>query len=513
VAVTTWTQGLLAAGLMLVALAVAEGMCRALLNWRPLRHVRISLRLLLYAGASLAVVRLAAPLLGDLAHPDGALVHTLDAAVVLMAVIAGARLLEALVVFGRFGAQAEAAVPTLARQIAFLALIIVAALWVLKVYFQTPPSTLLASSVVISAVVGLALQQTLGSVAAGVAIQSEHTFRLGDWVTIGEIEGEVVRMTWRTIHLRTRARDVVIIPNDAAARGTIINHFRPTREHGVTIEVGTHYRHSPDAVRAVLREAALCVPGVLHDPAPRVWTWHFGDFSITYRVKFFIVDYAAMHDIQGAVMSSIWYYFRRHRIEIPFPIRTVSTTQVTSESVAREAAERVQDIRADLQRADLFAPLADDEVEALARRVHTLTFGAGEVLFAQGDAGSSCYLIRRGRLKVLLQDEHGADVPLAELGPGALLGEMSLLTGAPRTAGAVALDETEVLCIGHADFAAVLEANPRIAESVAAIIESRRADTAAKRAAAAAGHAPPGEPQDRNRLVRQILRFFGITRS
>lgn len=515
-----WTRAAIAAGVLVGGLALAEGLCRLLGRWRAFRTVRISLRLFLYVAVIFAAAQVAEPLLGTAPRPaaDGqpAVEHVLNRALkavgVLLLVIVMARLLEGLVVQRVLGPQAEAAFPTLMRQIVFLAIVVVSALVVLDVFLKTPPSALLASSVVISAVVGLSLQQTLGSVAAGVALQSESTFRRGDWVGINDLEGEVVRMTWRTIHLRTRQNDIVIIPNDHAARGLIINYSQPSRVHATYLEVGTHYRHSPDLVRRVLREATLETEGVLPRPEPKLRVVQYGDFAIVYRIKFFIDDYESLPDIEAAVMSNIWYHFRRHGIQIPFPIRTVTVTPDTEATRGREEQRRIDDLREALRSADLLKPLSDAEIETLARRVQTPVFGQGECLFRQGDRGTSCYLVRQGRLEVRLRDQEGHDIPLAQLGPGSIVGEMSLLTGEPRSASAVALEETTTIRIGHEEFAAVIRADPSIAEALAAILQQRQVATDEARKAAGQIDAAAGRQRQRAHIVHRMLTFFGIRR-
>ena len=513
-AMTEFTRGVLAAGALAAGVALGEVLYRLLSRWSPVRRVRISLRLFFFLGAVYGAAWLAAPVLGYSFEPTALSRRVLSAGLVFFAVLSGARLVEGLLLAGALGRRAERAFPTLARQIILLAVVVVTVLALLDAYFQTPPSALLASSVVISAVVGLSLQQTLGSVAAGVALQSEQTFRLGDWVGIGENEGEVVRMTWRTVHLRTRENDVVIIPNDHAARSLIINYSKPSRVHATEVEVGTHYRHSPDLVRRVLCEATLAAEGVLVRPAPHIWVVRFDDFAVRYRVRFYLDDYAALPDIEARVMSNIWYHFRRNGIQIPFPIRTVTVTPDTERSREREEARQKDETARRLRSADLLAPLSDAEIDVLAGRVEHLFFGAGETLFEQDEPGDSCFLIERGRVAVRHRDEVGRDILLAELGPGAILGEMSLLTGDPRSARAVALEETAVIRIDHEAFGSVLKANPAIAESLAAILEERQSATAAAREAAA--QAAPADAADaalrRRRVVNRILRFFGVRR-
>ena len=124
--------------------------------------------------------------------------------------------------------------------------------------------------------------------------------------------------------------------------------------------------------------------------------------------------------------TGIYYSFRRHGIEIPYPIQ-VEYRARNRPRVPRLAAR----FASLLDGVDVFAGLTADERRELAGDSEERLFGTGEAVVRQGEAGSSMFVIERGRVAVTV--DPGA-IPVAELGPGAFFGEMSLLTGKPRNA-------------------------------------------------------------------------------
>src|SRR5262249_21345195 len=126
---------------------------------------------------------------------------------------------------------------------------------------------LLATSAVTSLVLGLALQPILANFFAGLVISVERPFRINDWIQVGDQEGRVVAITWRTTHLRTRDNDNIVIPNAKLADERVHNFYYPHPLHLLRVRVPVHYRHPPYRVRRVLADAAQGVPGVLDKPS------------------------------------------------------------------------------------------------------------------------------------------------------------------------------------------------------------------------------------------------------
>jgi CRP-like cAMP-binding protein len=300
----------------------------------------------------------------------------------------------------------------------------------------------------------------------------------------------------------------VLITNSNVATKEIINYARPTPIQAYDAFVGVVYDQPPGRVKAVLRAAVAGATGVVDDPAPKVYVDEYGDFAIRYRVRFWMSDYGRLPEVNDAVLTRLWYALRREGMRIPFPIRDVRLRSVPDDEPARQQAAEQEHIRAALRALPLLAPLDDSQLTALAAGSRRQQFTAGEHLFRQGEAGDSLMLITRGRARVLATGDHGLAVPVASRTAGDVLGEMSLLTGEPRSATVVADDETEVIVVDHDTFAGVLAADPTIVQALGALLAARTEETAEAREAVP--DAATVSPRDQADLLDRIYRFFGL---
>lgn len=191
---------------------------------------------------------------------------------------------------------------------------------------DTNVGPLLATSAVTSLVLGLALQPILTNFFAGVVISLERPFRINDWIQVGEHEGRVTRITWRTTSIRTRQNDTVIFPNANMARETLTNYLYPHPLHMSRIYVGAHFLTPPHKVKAAMLAAAGQVEGVLARPSAEVYIRNFDESSITYELRAWVDDMGPLRRIESSLRGQIWEQFRRNDIVIPFPIRTLEIT-------------------------------------------------------------------------------------------------------------------------------------------------------------------------------------------
>jgi small-conductance mechanosensitive channel len=398
--------------------------------------------------------------------------------------------------------------PNILRDVAAFTLFFFGVLMILYYRTDLDITGLFTTSAVISVVIGLALQDTLGNVFSGLALQTERSFNVGDWVQFGEFEGVVTDITWRSTSLRTRANDLVIIPNSVISKDTVINYSAPTRIHAIMEPIGVHYRHPPADVMAALEEASDHTEGILKRPRVDVRTYHFGDFAITYDVKYWIRDYTDLEDIKDAFMTHVWYAFNRRGIEIPFPIRNVYLREVTSESEQAEAEADDEQIYCHLKRIDLFDVLSEEEARSLAARVRVERYFASETVLEQGAAGDSLYIIENGLVEVIVS-HNGRRERIAQLGQGSFFGEMALLTGAERQASVVALKPTHFFVIDREAFRDTLEANPSLAERIAQIQAERNQELEATHAALHEAAAEQVE-EEKRQILSRIRDFFGF---
>ncbi|MEI8139664.1 MAG: mechanosensitive ion channel family protein [bacterium] len=398
-------------------------------------------------------------------------------------------------------------VPLLLRDIGRWVLSLVALILIIRGFFPGVNLDIFAmSSLVVGYIVGNATQDTLGNLFAGLALNTERPFQIGDWVTVSGNTGRVVDTTWRATRLRTKSEDYIIIPNASIARDAIINYSRPTTQHGCYLPIGVDYESPPNAVRSAILSVLADIPEVLSSPAPVANLTGYGDFSMNFTIKFFIADYSQLDPIQSMVMDRLWYVFKRQGIGIPYPIQDVrlSNRVVSERNILEVNRKAVRDL---VKRVELFQSLSDAECEGLVASVDTVPFAAGETLCREGDPGDSFYVIRSGTVVVKIRGTDGVSVEVARLSKGQFFGEMSLLTGERRMASVVADEDVEVVRVSSQDFAALLKANSELASKLAAALEKR---LAGRQAHLAISSTKMPVPENQSMLAARIRRFFGL---
>lgn len=173
--------------------------------------------------------------------------------------------------------------------------------------FDQPPTALFATSGVVAVVVGLALQNTLADLFAGLALNIERPFKAGDWISVdGNLQGLVLVTNWRSTHIRTRTADELILPNSVVAKARLVNHMHPAKAHLANVEVPLVYGFDEDEVEAALRRAAQGVAGVLADPAPIILLHELGPERAVWRIYFFLDEFARLVVLRGLVAKAAY---------------------------------------------------------------------------------------------------------------------------------------------------------------------------------------------------------------
>lgn len=348
----------------------------------------------------------------------------------------------------------------LIRGLYFVAIV----LFILAVVLNVDIRPFLTGSAILTAIIGLALQDTLGNLFSGLALHISRPFNIGHWIKFEEIEGKVVRIDWRATTIKTREEDYMSIPNSQLAKVVVINYSVPTTVHGQYVNLGVRYEYPPNRVKDVLTEAAVKTDGVLGDIIPDIFLEKYNDFSVDYKMRFFIKDFAEAPRIKSSVMESIWYMFRRRGLEIPFPIQDVFLRE------EKEAIEK-EELLAMLSRVDFLQGLNKEEIVDVGNRLKLVLYAKGEYIIKQGDKGHTFYILKSGKVKVIARNEEGEIFLTKMLEPGDFFGEISVLTGEPRTASIIALTDVELLMLNKDDFELMLRKYPdmdsRISEKIA----------------------------------------------
>jgi small-conductance mechanosensitive channel/CRP-like cAMP-binding protein len=372
------------------------------------------------------------------------------------------------------------------------------------------PGSLLATSALLTAVIGLSLQETLGNMFAGLAIQMQRPFEVGDWIQFDsdpEHIGRVVEINWRATKVQTIELVEVIVPNGTLAKAPIANYTKPSAVIRRSVFVQAPYDVPPGRVRDAILAAIRGAPGVLEQPAPTVVTRAFQDSGIEYWVRFFLDRFEDRDVIAGAVRDRIWYAFNRAGISIPFPIRTVHLHEAEREAQKDRDARFARRERV-LRCVDFIDALPDEAVRTLADRSRMRRFGAGEAVIQQGELGSELYIIERGEVLVS-RSGNGGEAEIARLGPNAFFGEMSLTTGERRTATVRALSECELLMVDKSALHDVLAASPELMSTISEVVASRQVEL--EESAATSQRPSEAKVEDKkNALLARIRDFFKL---
>jgi small-conductance mechanosensitive channel/CRP-like cAMP-binding protein len=399
----------------------------------------------------------------------------------------------------------------LLRDVSRIAVLLLILFLVVSGVFKLDLTTILVSSAVFSAVIGLALQDILGNVISGVALHIERPFQVGDWVEVADQRGEVVEMSWRATRIRTLENNYVVIPNSNIAKERITNYKAPSPVLAQYLRVGTSYEAPPHKVKRAILEIAAQTSGVLKEPPPQVRTIDYGDFAIEYELKFWIDEYERHPSIQDDLKSRIWYQFKRVGIEIPFPIRTLRSMERVRQKEAERARNLWTEILDILKRCEIFTPLSEEQLVILSRNAKLLPFGTGEFLIVQGEKGDSLFIVDRGRVEISILAADGSKIALAELGPGESFGEVSLLTGEKRSATVKALEDTEAVVVTREDLRGIMQETPFLAESLSLQLEKRLREMEEKRVKDKGEWEKKTEIKEASvKWLRKIRKFFDL---
>ena len=367
----------------------------------------------------------------------------------------------------------------------------------------------LAGSAVISIVLGLALQETLGNFFSGMVMQASSPFAIGHWITCAGSEGRVVDMTWRAVTLHTLDDNFVLIPNSLIAREQIVNFNNPTANTARTVQGGIEYGTAPERVREVLMKAALETPGVLAQPSPVVFLTNFGGSSIDYTLKFWINDARQHLNIESRVRVNMWYRVKQAGMNMPCPIRTVEITSLDRKE-SREAHANFQERLEALGRAPLLASLKPEQRELLAREACQLLLAPDQIVYKANDGGDSMYIVERGTLDVFFAVGDKPATKVGQLQAGQVFGEMSALTGEPRQATVKAATEAACVELTHASLQNIFQQDPALLEALGTLVadhQARREELVREHETAAAASATSAV--ERQTMVGRMRRLFG----
>jgi small-conductance mechanosensitive channel/CRP-like cAMP-binding protein len=376
-------------------------------------------------------------------------------------------------------------------------------------------SSLVATSAVITAVIAFAMQDTLGNILGGLALQLDDSLQIGDWVKLDDASGRVVEIQWRFTALRTRNGEKVVIPNAQLMKGkfSVIG----DRSLGVAgwrrwVWFPIDDAVNPSQVIAAAQRAVTDadIDNVAHDPPPSCVAMEFTAGSVRYALRYWLTDPGDDDATDSAVRIHLLAALQRNGWRIALPDQALHLVQ--DGDAQREAAWRQELARRleALAGIELFAPLDEAERRKIVERLVRAPFARGDVMTRQGATAHWLYIVASGQADVYWEAPDGERRLLTQLPRGSFFGEMGLMTGAPRSATVVAGTDVECYRLDKASFEDIIRRRHAIAESMAHVLAQRLQQNDALHDAFRKAHDDSERAGHHAAILQRIRDFFGL---
>jgi small-conductance mechanosensitive channel len=364
-------------------------------------------------------------------------------------------------------------------------------LTIVKTVFGFPIGGLVATSGIIAIVLGLALQNTLADVFAGIAVGIERPYGIGDLVWIeGPIEGEIVQINWRSVQIRTFGNDIATVPNSVVAKSRIVNRSVPTSRRSDTVHVPCDVALAPERVVELLQWAILLCPTVLETPSAAVALTRVGKRTNGYDISFSVAHSNVLWQTKSTLLKEVLRQFRSAGVTAGAALPAGQVSQPPS-------SHNILDI-------PLFEALPVESRNRLECQIVRRSLEPGEVLFSEGDTEASLFIVASGVLDI----SHNLDGGIRRIGrvsAGDYIGEIGLLTGVGHAATVKALTRCTVFELRKDDLAPLLQAEPELVHAFE--ISAHRGQALIDRSVAAsvgAATVPSGQ------LLNRMRAFFHL---
>jgi small-conductance mechanosensitive channel/CRP-like cAMP-binding protein len=492
-----------------LTVAVAVVFSRALPNAR-LQRLRGTLGLLALHVVLLAVTAA----LASMGSEDAALDARIAARVLLVMAWVGA---GGALLFGVLMSRTRFQLARILQDLIVAAVTIAVVVGVLK-HLGVSLAGLFATSAVVTAVIGFSLQDTLGNTIGGLALQADGSVQVGDWIKVpvqnGDVIGRVTEIRWRYTAVETRNWETVLLPNGLLMKGPVVVMGRrggQPQQWRRWIYFNVDFRYPPSDVIDNVVKALHGQPleRVAIHPQPDCILMDLHESYGRYAVRYYLTDLAVDDPTDSVVRTRIMFALKRAGIPLSIPAHAVFLTE---ESKKRKEAKSVRDLqqRLDaLRRVDLFAPLDDEELANLAHALHPAPFTKGEPLTTQGKEGHWLYLVIDGEVSIRVA-KGSAQTEIARLGKGSFFGEMSLMTGEPRSATVVALTDVDCYRLDKPVFQELVRRRPEIAAQIAELLAERRARRASIEEDLDLESRARKRKDDERDLLHRMKSFFGL---
>ncbi len=381
------------------------------------------------------------------------------------------------------------------------------------------PSSILGASAVVSAVLAISLQSTLGNILGGVAVQLEGSIHVDDWIQLENgRQGKVREIRWRHTAIETRDWDTIVVPNASLLAQSFSILGRRTgqpQQHRMWVYFNVDFRYAPGAVIEAVNEAlqGSPIPNVATTPAAHAICMDLAkdtrDSFAYYAARYWLTDLAIDDPTSSLIRARIYTGLRRAGIPLARPSATTFIGANEADDDRQRLTRHKQARITAVESVELFAGLTPEEREFVAQHLRYAPFAAGERVTRQGAVAHWLYIITRGRVEIRRSHE-GKTVVVNEVVAPGFVGEMGLLTGAPRTADVIACTDVECYRLDKAGFERVVTERPEAARQFSEALAKRQVGLLAADEKLDEGAKSVRQAQAQAQILRRIEDFFGL---
>jgi branched-chain amino acid transport system substrate-binding protein len=394
--------------------------------------------------------------------------------------------------------NATSKIPEIISLLVQTVLFAIPTLIVLSRVFGFELTSILATSGVLAAIIGLAIQANLSNILSGVFVNIERPFSSNEWVSIGSVSGLVSDVTWRSTRLRTLDNTEITIPNELVASSIIVNWSRNDSElmsDGFNIfkELSFHPRHDPQHLTQLLHNALKKVKSVDGRKQLDLQLVNFIDVSeygLKFEIGFDCTNPLQRKAQQNAVLQEVhktlqhagigmsvgrlhteldhdvgFHALKSHRTPEDFEPGFSGDFNPYNEAIKNEVL---------LQKVPIFASMNHEQIRSIAENCKRVHFKTEDLIIKQNDPGDSLFIIADGVVSIQVDQENGSRVVVSKLGVGDFFGEMSLMTGEPTTANVISESPTVALKVDKETIKALFLKNPKVFDLVSEILAKRK---------------------------------------
>jgi small-conductance mechanosensitive channel len=321
-----------------------------------------------------------------------------------------------------------------------------------------------------SLVIALALQDTLSNLVSGFLLIVESPFKVGDWIQIGDLQGEVIEINWRAVRIKTLDRDIIIIPNGNLGKENICNYTLLDPLHAVRLRMPFSYEDDPDLIHKTLLAVALSVDGIQHQPSPEIDPQVYKNTHIEYEIRFFITNYSYFEKIEDEFWRRAYYAIRRQKFHFPFPDRI----EYKLDSLPIDPDDTSEKLTEILRSQPIFATLDRAAIAHLRENAALERFGIGEQMIGPGTDPRAFYLLLGGQVSLSVSDARGGGQEISRLSQGDFLGEMALFPGETSPVAATVKETATAIKIVPGAIGHLIQHYPKFALEMSQFIDDRK---------------------------------------